>query len=471
VPIPRPDAPADRPSARSWVALVVAISTVALLPLAVTGTNLAFPAIEVDFPAANRSTLSWVLTGYSIALAAFMLLGGQLVDRSGARRLFLVGVAAFTVGAVASGLAPNPMALIAARVLQGVGGSAVVPASLAVVLPMFPAARHPAVIGAWAASMPIGSTLAPTVAALVLEVADWRWVFLSPVPVAVAALALGPVVFDETPRSASAGRTDWLGVPIGTMAVALLALGIVQLPRWGWASPSLWAVLAGAAALGPLFLLQSRRHPRPLLELSLFTVPTMRIASLANLVISMAGMSVWLLWPLLLTNVWGYSLLATGLAITPTPAIAGVGSILAGVWATTHGYRGVLLAGTTALVAGNVWFVAMVGEDPAYWRSMLPGLVLFGTGFGLTFAPLNGAALADVGRQRYGQANAAFNTVRNLSGALGIAAVVAVLGDGDPLDPIAPFHRAFTLLAGLSLVGLVVVALLWPRRERVTRPT
>lgn len=268
-------------------------------------------------------------------------------------------------------------------------------------------------------------------------------------------------------------------MPLGTVAVALLALSIVQISRWGWTSPALWAVLAGAAALMPLFVLRSRRHPHPLLELSLFSVPTMRMASIANVVVSMAGMSVWLLWPLLLADVWGWSLLATGLAITPAPVIAGIGSILAGRWATTHGYRRLLLLGTTSLVVANAWFVARVGVEPAYWTAMLPGLVLFGLGFALTFAPLNGAALTDVGHARYGQANAAFNTVRNLSGAIGIAAVVAVLGDGDLVDPAAPFRRAFLMLGGFSLLALLIVALLWPRatpqpargRDPLVRPT
>jgi MFS family permease len=192
----------------------------------------------------------------------------------------------------------------------------------------------------------------------------------------------------------------------------------------------------------------------------------MASASIANVLISMGGLSVWLLWPLLLTNVWGWSLLMTGLAITPAPLITGVGAVLSGRWAAVVGVRRLLLAGTASLLAANVWFVFRIDAEPNYLTGLLPGLILYGVGFALTMAPLNWAALSDVGQHRYGQANAAFNTVRNLAGALGIAVVVAVLGDGDAEQPIAPFDRAFSVLAVFAVLSLVVLAIAWPPEGR-----
>lgn len=458
------------PTVREWIALWSAIIAVALLPLAITGTNLAFPAIEAEFGQASRSTLSWILTGYSIALAAFMLLGGQLVDRLGAKRLFLSGVGLFALASAASALAPTPLALIAARVVQGAAGSAVVPASLAVVLPRFPTSRHASVMGAWAAAMPIGAALAPTLSALILARFDWRWVFLLPVPIALGVMVVGALVLVETPRSSGREPVDWLGVPMGTAAVGLLALAIVQGPQWGATSPLLWGIVAVAAGLAPLFIRRSRRHPRPLLDLSLFSVPTMRSASMANVLISMGGLSVWLLWTLLLTTVWDYSLLQTGLAITPAPVITGIGAVLTGGWVAVHGFRRLLLVGTSALLGANVWFLFRLGAEPDYWTGLLPGLALYGVGFALTLAPLNWAALSQVGQHRYGQANAAFNTIRNLAGALGIAVVVAVLGDGDAERPIGPFDRAFAVLAGFAVLSLIVLVVAWPADEREPHP-
>ena len=162
-------------------------------------------------------------------------------------------------------------------------------------------------------------------------------------------------------------------------------------------------------------------------------------------------------------QVWGYRQLTIGLAMTPTPALGGAVAIWTARRARAKGYRGALVIGALLLVAANVWFFAAMGERANYWAGMFPGLVLYGLGMGLTFAPLNGAALVDVPAADIGRANATFNTGRFLSGAIGIAAVVAALGDGDKAHPNAPFDRAYLLLAALSVAATLVLALAWPR--------
>ena len=434
-----------------------------LIPFAVTGTNLAFPEIEADFDT-SRAVLSWALSGYSITLAGLQLLGGQLSDRFDARRLFVLGLAVFGLASMLSAVAPNPGVLIAGRCLQGVGGALVIPASLVVATSQYPAERHPFVIAVWTASFPIGSAVAPALTALAVQVGSWRWMFGAiAVGSALIILAARQVGLAPSPARATqaTGAPDGLGIVLGSTGVGLLTLGIVQGPSWGWTSGRVLLALAAGLGLMGAFVAQSLRHPRPMIDLRLFRIRTFAIAGVANVFISTAGMATWLVWPLVMTNQWGYEAIEVGLAITPTPIIAGTISMLVARWTGEHGFRGVLFAGSVILAAANLWYVVALEATPDYLGAMLPGLVLYGIGMGLTFAPVNAAALVDVDPSQYGQANAGFSTGRFLAGALGIAATIAALGDGS--DPFAGYDRAFTLLTVTSLASAALVAVAWPR--------
>ena len=434
-----------------------------LIPFAVTGTNLAFPEIEADFDT-SRAVLSWALSGYSITLAGLQLLGGQLSDRFDARRLFALGLAVFGVASVLAAIAPNPGVLIAGRCLQGVGGALVIPASLVVATSQYPAERHPFVIAVWTASFPIGSAVAPALTALAVQIGSWRWMFGAiAVGSALIILAARQVGLAPSPARATqaTGAPDGLGIVLGSTGVGLLTLGIVQGPSWGWTSGRVLLALAAGLGLMGAFVAQSLRHPRPMIDLRLFRIRTFAIAGVANVFISTAGMATWLVWPLVMTNQWGYEAIEVGLAITPTPIIAGTISMLVARWTGEHGFRGVLFAGSVILAAANLWYVVALEATPDYLGAMLPGLVLYGIGMGLTFAPVNAAALVDVDPSQYGQANAGFSTGRFLAGALGIAATIAALGDGS--DPFAGYDRAFTLLTVTSIASAALVAVAWPR--------
>lgn len=468
-----PPDPGDRIDMRPRLALFVGIAAMALLPTAVTGTNLAFPEIENSFPESSRSTLSWALSGYSIVIAAFTLLGGELTDRIAGRRVFRVGLSIFLVASLVTAFAPGAGVLIAGRCLQGIGGALVVPSSLLVVTRAWPIDRRAFAVGIWTAAFPIGSALAPTMTAVVLEVASWRWVFGVTAVLALVVLVIESTLLPDPDRarrpiSAAPGpkahfvHPDYLGTAMGTGAVGLLALGIVQGPSWGWGSPRIVGILLAAAALVPAFIRRSRTHPRPLVDLDLFGIKTYAVASISNVLISIAGMSVWLIWPLLMANQWGYSQIRVGLAITPTPALCSVVAVYAAKLAPRIGFRQILLSGMALLLVANLWFVWRIDNEPDFLGAMLPGLVLYGVAMGLTFAPINAAALDGVPPETYGQANAAFNTGRFLAGAIGIAAVVAALGDTST-DPLSGYDRAFLLLAMTSAAGFVLLAATWPR--------
>lgn len=459
----------DRRPRRAFVA---SLGAMALLPVAVTGTNLAFPAIESDFAETSRTVLSWSLSGYSIVIAAFTLLGGQLSDRYDAKRIFVVGLAIFAAASLVAAIAPNAGVLIAGRSLQGAGGALIVPSSLLLVTTQWPVARRTFVIGVWTAAFPIGSAVAPSATAVILEFASWRWVFAFTALIAAGVGVLAhPIRIPAEPDESDvdpAGRRprpDIAGIVIGTTAVGLLALGIVEGPTWGWLSWRVLTALAVALAMVPLFIHRSLHHPNPLIDLRLFELRTYAVASGANVFISISGMSVWLIWPLFMTNEWGYSQIAVGLAITPTPLLAGSVAIMSTRWSSGHGYRALLVSGSLILVAANVWYLTMLGSEPAYTTEMLPGLVMYGVGMGLTFAPINAAALADVAPSQYGQANAGFSTGRFLSGAIGVAGVIAALGERDAGDPLAGYDRGFAVLAVVALLAAVLLIVAWPTRD------
>jgi NTE family protein len=450
--------------------LVMAVGAMAIMPLAVTGTNLAFPAISESFDSVARSTLSWTISGYSIVMAAFTLLGGQLSDRYGSHRVFTVGVAVFMAASAASALAPNAGVLIAARALQGSGGAMIVPASLGVALARWPKHKRATAIGVWTSAFPIGSSVGPVLSALVLDLGGWRLLFGLPAILLAIVLATAVALGDGSPdvRSGETGLPDIVGIVTGTVAVALLALGITKGPSWGWTSPSIIGCMVGAFALAPLFVRRCRRHPRPLLPLGLFRIRTFRVAIIANVFVGASGMSAWLVWPLLFSEAWDWEPLQIGLAISPTPLTGAFMAVFVTRWAERRGYRGLLSLGAVSLILANIWFFVFRSAEPDYWFSMLPGLLLFGIGMGFTFAPLNAASLVDVPAATFSKANAVFNTDRSLAGALGIAAVIAAIGNGGDTDPMAPFGRAYVVLGVFAVISLAIFLLAWPRRSEAS---
>lgn len=438
------------------------------LPFAVTGTNLAVPLIKEDFDA-SLSTLSWTLSGYSIVLAALTMLGGTLAARIGTLRAFQTGAALFALSSAVCVFAPNAAVLVAGRVMQGVGGAFVVPASVSVALVGWPESRRAFAMGVWTGAFPIGSTTAPIICSAVITGGEWRWIFVVPLGLALATLALTLMLRAAAkgqPIAAplESGLPDITGMVAGTLATGLAALGLVQGNSWGWANARTITVFVVSALLVPVLVVRSRSHPRPFLPVRMFSVPTFRVANIANVAVSMIGMSVWLVWPLLLGGLWKYDAWGIGLAMSPTPVLGGLGAIFSSQLVERFGYRSLLSAGAVALVAATTWFTFRTEAEPDYWGHLFPGLILTGIGMGLLFSFLNAAALSDLEPRDYPTGNATFSTGRFLSGAIGIAAVVAMMSS-EADDPVAPFRRAYGFLFAMSIVAFFAIVVLWPRKR------
>jgi EmrB/QacA subfamily drug resistance transporter len=445
---------------RANEALLVAAIAMFIGSFVTTASNIAIPVLERDFPGASLSTISWVVSAFNVTQVTFMLLGGRLADRWGRRRVFLCGMAVFAAGAALSAAAPAVELVIAARVVQAVGMAMVLPSSLAAVLPLFPMERHASVVSLWSAMGILGSAIAPTMAAGLLEISSWRLVFAVVIPFAALAWWGGRVRLDPGQRPSRRRPLDVAGTIAGTGAVGGLALAIVQGRHWGWTSPAIGAVAALALACGALFVWRSFTHPEPLLDLSLLRVRSFRVVTLSAGLMATATSATWFMYPLFMTTVWGYSIFQVGLAISPGAIAMIPVTVLAGRLADRSGYRLPLVAGALIATGGVTWLAWRLQPGASYIVGFLPGTLTIGLGMGLMLGPANSAALRDVAEEKLGAANAAYNTLRYLGSALGVAIVAALLGDGSGAERVDGLERAWWVLVAIMVSSPL---LLWSR--------
>lgn len=455
-------------SSRAWKALGVSAAGSVLVSFNSTATNIAFDDLTKSFPAAGQSIVSWTSSGFFIGLAGFMLVGGRLADRTGRRRIFRIGMVGFLISALVSALAPNIWVLIGGRVLQAMSGALVLPASLAMILPEFPEERHGTAVGVWAATSPIASAITPSAAATMLEFASWRWLYFLTAPIAALTLLAGRTLLRESKSNSVPGRLDLVGVTFGTVAITMLVFAVSQGPAWGWSHPLVAVSLVGSAVLFPAFVLQSRRHPAPLLNLTLFTEKPVWTANLANFLIHIAGMSSWLMWPLYMSRVWGWDKFTIGIALTPGPIFSGITTSVAGRLSDKYGYTWMLRIGSALLVAGMAWEWATIGPNANYWVCLFPTIACMGAGWAMVSPQLNGALLKHVHRDYWGEANASFNTVRNVAAALGIATAIALVGEGTGEGAASAFEPLWAFYVFAMFAMALVVWLLVPTKTSVS---
>lgn len=433
-----------------------------------TATNLSFGSIAADFDNVSETVVSWVASGYFIASAAFLPLAGRLADRLGRRRVFNAGLLGFAITAVISALAPTIWVLIGARTLQAVAAALVIPSSLAMALPEFPERRRPSAVATWAAAGPLSAAIAPSAAAGILEVSSWRVVYFVTAPVALIAFGLSLKFVARSRADDSEGRLDVSGTVLATLSIGLLILAISQGSAWGWTGPATSGALAASALAGLIFLVRSSRHPTPLLNLSLFRVPQVAVANLANLFMSATSLSIWLVWPLFLDRVWNYPTAQIGLAITAGPLCAGPASLLGGRLADRFGQRWLMVGGSALATGAVLWSWWRLGPEPDYVRDLLPSIMAFGAGWGLSNPSMNSWALAEVPQAVYGEVNAAFNTIRNLGAAVGVSVAIAIIGSAQGPDSVPAYALAnlfFAASVGLSCLTVIVGLALISRRH------
>jgi EmrB/QacA subfamily drug resistance transporter len=442
---------------RTTVAIASAGAFLAFLDTTIV--NIAFPDISRSFEGASRSALSWVLDGYFVIIAALLVPAGGLADRYGHKRIFLIGIGVFTVASLACALAPTLGTLIGARVVQGAGAALIAPASLAIVLDSFPPERRAAGVGLWGAAAAAAAAIGPTLGGALVELSDWRLVFLVNLPLGVAIAWAGARTLRER-AVLDSHLPDLPGAALLALSLALLTLAIVEGNDWGWAAPATLAAFAGAAALLVAVVLRSRSHPRPIVEPELFAHRSFRIGNLGTLLFSAAFFSIVLGNVLFLTSIWGYDLLTAGLAVLPGPLFTTIVAGPAGRLADRFGHRAVIVPGAV-LTAIGIMVLRAAGPEPDWLGVWLPGATLTGIGIGLAFPALGAAAVRDIPVDRFATASAVNAAFRQVGAVLGTALLIAIVGEPATLvESLASADRAYAFAALAALVsGLVTLAL------------
>lgn len=443
--------------ARRWAILAVLASVAFMAQLDLFIVNVGIPAIGSSFPGSSLSGLSWVLNGYAIVFAALLVPAGRLADHYGRRRFLVAGVAVFISASALCAAAPTLEVLIAGRVLQAAGAAAIVPTSLGLLLPAFPARQHSLVVGIWAGVAAVAASAGPPLGGLLVAL-DWRWIFVVNVPIGIGTVLAGRRILPEISAQPGARLPDPVSVVSVLAAVTLFILGLVQGPDWGWTSAPVLGLFIAAALATAVTVNRTLHHPRAVIELSLFQSTEFTSATVALFLFFIAFAAFLLITVLFLEDQWHYSALQTGLAIAPGPMTAAVFALNAGRITDRFGRTAPAVAGSLAIGAAGLFWIVAATARPAYASTFLPALILGGMGAGLTQAPLFAAA-STLAVHRTTTGSAVLNMSRQVGSAVGIAVLVVLLSSGQH-QGLAAFQRGWLLIAiaaagaAVSLVAL-----------------
>lgn len=453
-----------RPSSAS--VLLVAGFGAFLAFLDSTIVNIAFPDIQRSFPSYDIGSLSWILNGYNIVFAAFMVAAGRLADLLGRRRTFLSGVLVFTIASGLCAVAGSVEQLVAFRVLQGIGAAILVPASLALVVEGFDAARRAHAIGLWGAAAAIAAGLGPPIGGLLVEWAGWRWVLLVNVPLGIVAAIATKRMLVESRASGRRRMPDLRGALLLAVTLGLVTLGLVKGPDWGWLSVATVGSFLASVLTSVGFVHSSRSHPAPLVEPALLRSRSFVAGNLLTLVAAAGFYCYGLTHVLYLNYVWHYSLLKAGFAIAPAAVVAAVVAAALGRVAGRHGHRVIVLVGALVWAGSLVWYLQRVGSEPDFLRVWLPGQLLQGIGVGATLPVLSSAALAEVAKGgSYATSSAVVSTTRQLGAVLGVAVMVILIGKPEHGTAEEALRRGWAM-AAICFIAVAVAAAVLGRTNR-----
>src|SRR5919204_2868357 len=372
---------------------------------------------------AARSELQWVLNGYLLVIAALVVSAGRLGDIFGRRAVFASGLAVFAAGSILAGAAPTPEAVIAGRLVQGVGAAATLPLSLALVTDAFPPARRAQAVGIWTAISSLALAIGPLIGGILVD-ADWRLIFWINVPLCAIGLAIVLVAVRESRDEAATRRIDLPGLVLLSAGLTAVVLPLAESEQWGFDSPATIALLAAGAALLVAFHRTERRARQPIVDFDLFRNGPYFGATAAAFALVGAYWALMLLQPQYLQDVLRHSAVASGLLILPITVPMIVISPFAGPLIARLGARGLMSAGMLCGAAG----VALLtrGDAASRYDTVLPGFLLFGVALGLVYAPMSSAAMAALPASKAGIASGVLAMNRVLAGALSVAVCGAI---------------------------------------------
>ena len=462
----RPAPPIRNRAARPLAAVLAAVGIPTFM---VTLDNLvvstALPVIRTDLHA-SLADLQWFVNAYTLPFAAFLLTAAALGDRIGRRRMFLAGIAVFTLASLAAGLATESWQLTAARAVQGLGGAAVAPLALTLLAQAVPDRLRTLAVGVWGGISGLGVAVGPVVGGAVVEGLHWHWIFWLNVPVGVIAVILAATVLDES--RGGARKLDPLGLVLSAAGMLLLIWGVVDGPDRGWSSARVLTMLIAGGTLIAAFLVWQARNKTPMLPLTLFRSRGFSLVNVVTLTFSAGTFGAVFLLAQFFQVVQGLSPLDSGLRTLPWTMAPMVVAPLAGLFGDRIGQRNLIFAGQV-LLAGAILWMGLATSATVSYSHLVAAFAMAGVGMGLTFAPISTMALASVTEQQRGVASGANNTIRELGVAVGVAALASIFSSYGSYAT----HNSFVdglrpaVLVGAAIVAAGAVAALWlPRRDR-----
>jgi EmrB/QacA subfamily drug resistance transporter len=425
--------PASAPSAageldqghpRKWWILVAVSIGMFMGLLDVTIVNIAIPSIEGDLHA-SLASISWVLNAYSLMLAVFFLTMGRIGDRFGRKRVFLFGLVTFTTFSFLCGIAPDIRWLVAFRAGQGLGGAALLTVSLAIVLGVFPRRQQGTAVGIWAALGTAAAAVGPVLGGVLLNYGHWSWIFFVNVPVGIFALVVCAMVLPRGGKSVGQeGSLDIPGMLISGAGLFMLTLALVQGGEWGWTSPAILGLFAGAVISFPLFMWREVRTPSPMFPVTLLRIRSFTAANSAVMLLGLCMGGTFLLIVIYLQVVLGYTPLHAAVGMSVIPLVSLLIAPNSGRLNDRIGPRLPAAAGAGCFAVGLILLAQLSGEATlmdVIWRALF-----IGVGMGLAMPTLSAASMASLPPQVRGVGSGSLNTMRQVGFTIGVALLVAI---------------------------------------------
>lgn len=410
----------------SWI-LTATILASSMAFIDGTALNVSLPSLQSSLQASGTQLL-WILNGYLLMLASLILVGGSLGDRLGRKKVFMTGIALFMIASLACGVSPTIQWIIAARVVQGIGGALMIPGSLSILTVLVAPSRRGRAIGIWSAATTLITVIGPLLGGFFADLGFWRGVFLINLPLGILSLVILHFKVPESRDESVVGSIDFAGAALVTIGLAGITYGFLSLPNLGfWTWQVSGTLLIGVLGLVAFIIVEARRK-NPMMPLGLFRSHTFSGTNLLTLFLY-AGLSVGFFFLALnLIQVQGYSKTQAGLATLPFALMLVALSRWAGGFMDRNGPRLPLIAGP-ALAGAGFFYMAFSGltrGPAAYWTAFLPGIALFGVGMGLTVAPLSASVMGSVETHYSGIASGINNAVSRAAGVLAVAIVGSI---------------------------------------------
>jgi EmrB/QacA subfamily drug resistance transporter len=456
-------------SRRRWSALALIVTAQFMVILDVAIVNVALPSIKTDL-GFSATGLQWVITAYAILFGGTLLLGGRLADLLGRRRMFVAGLALFSVSSLLCGFAWSSGSLVAFRALQGLGGALLAPAALSLLMTTFAEGRERnRALGIYGAASGSGAAAGVLLGGVLTSYFGWSWIFFINVPVGAAAIALAPFLLRDSRADLPHRHFDLAGASTVTSGLMLLVYALTRATSNGWSSPVTLGLLGGAAALIAAFIwIESRSHA-PLLPLRMFRLRSLSAANATMALVGAVTFSEFFLLTLYVQDVLHYTAVQSGVAFVAFALAVVVMSNVAQVLVGRVGIRTTLMTGLT-LATISLALLTRVPVDGHYFSDLFVPFVLGGAGLGLSFVPVTIASLAGVERADAGVASGLVNTSRQIGGAVGLAAMSTIAASAtsayanahglaltSPAATVHGFQTSFVVLGSLLVAGLVIV--------------